>query len=151
MTMDRLCFRSPWSPESYLTELGNRSAQYFTARTEGLIVGYGGVWVIDHEAHITTLAVIPHYRRRRVGERLLVAMLNEAIMRSAHRISLEVRVGNTAARSLYMKYGFVELELRPNYYLDNGEDALILRIDDVHLPAYRRLLNDAADALRSKY
>lgn len=150
MTLDRLCFPSPWLADSYLTELGNRAAQYFVARLPDLIIGYGGTWVVNHEAHITTLAVLPQYRRHGVGERLLVALLNEAVLRHGHHISLEVRIGNIGARSLYAKYGFVESERRPNYYIDNGEDALIMRIENVHFAAYSRMLIDATEALRSQ-
>jgi [ribosomal protein S18]-alanine N-acetyltransferase len=151
MTMDKICFPSPWSADSYVTELGNRAAQYFVARTPDSLVGYGGVWVINHDSHITTLAVLPQYRRHGIGEALLVALLNEAILRQAHRISLEVRVGNIGARNLYQKYGFVESERRQNYYLDNGEDALILRVDNVHLPSYRQMLPDAGAMLHRTY
>jgi len=139
MAMDKLCFSSPWSADSYLTELRNRAAQYFVARTSEIIIGYGGAWVIDHEAHVTTLAVLPQYRRCRVGERLLIALLQECILRHAHRVSLEVRVGNTGARNLYARYGFVESERRAHYYLDNGDDALIMRVDNVHLAQYSQL------------
>lgn len=146
MALDRLCFRSPWTEDSYITELNNRAAQYYVARVEGTIIGYGGMWVIDHEGHITTLGVTPANRRQGIGERLLVVMLREAIERQAHRVTLEVRVGNAAARSLYERYAFHEVERRRGYYTDNGEDALIMRADNVHLPAFAALLHTAGSA-----
>lgn len=148
MGIDRLCFPSPWLADAFITEIGNRSARYLVARLANQIVGYGGAWAISDEAHITTLAVSPRYRRQKVGERLLIALVDEAISRRAHRISLEVREGNYAARRLYQKYGFVDAERSPNYYLDNGEDALIMRVYDIHLPIYRMALNDMRDKLQ---
>jgi ribosomal-protein-alanine N-acetyltransferase len=78
------------------------------------------------EAHITTFAVDPAWRRRSIGQRLLVALLDVSIARRAREATLEVRLSNVAARRLYEKYGFRPVGVRPRYYSDNGEDALIM-------------------------
>ena len=78
------------------------------------------------EAHITTFAVDPDWRRQGIGERLLLALLDIANDRNAHEATLEVRLSNLAARRLYEKYGFRPVGLRPRYYSDDNEDALIM-------------------------
>ena len=78
------------------------------------------------EAHVTTFAVDPDFRRRAIGERLLLAMLDLAIDKGAREATLEVRLSNMAARNLYEKYGFRPVGMRPNYYSDDNEDALIM-------------------------
>src|SRR6185312_4759725 len=90
------------------------------------IVAYGGIWLMVDEAHVTTFAVHPRYRRRRIGERLLLALLDLAVDRHAREATLEVRLSNLAARRLYEKYGFRPVGIRPRYYSDNNEDALIM-------------------------
>ena len=81
------------------------------------------------EAHITTFAVDPRWRRRGVGERLLLALLDLSLARGAREATLEVRLSNMPARQLYEKYGFRPVGIRPRYYSDNGEDALIMTTD----------------------
>ena len=87
------------------------------------------------EAHITTFAVHPRYRRRRIGERLLLAMLDLSADRHAREATLEVRLSNLAARRLYEKYGFRPVGIRPRYYSDDQEDALIMTTEPLSSPA----------------
>ena len=90
------------------------------------------------EAHITTFAVHPRYRRRRIGERLLLALIDLSADRHAREATLEVRLSNIAARRLYEKYGFRPVGIRPRYYSDNQEDALIMTTEPLSSPAMRR-------------
>jgi ribosomal-protein-alanine N-acetyltransferase len=90
------------------------------------VVGYGGFWFILDEAHISTIAVHPDWRGRRVGEQLFVAMLEDALELSAVTATLEVRVTNDHAQGLYRKYHFEVVGRRKHYYRDNGEDALLM-------------------------
>jgi ribosomal-protein-alanine N-acetyltransferase len=120
-------FSPPWPPNAYRSEIEtNRLATYLVARAEDTIVAYGGMWLMVDEAHITTFAVHPSWRRQRIGERLLLAFLDLAIGRHAREATLEVRLSNLPARRLYEKYGFRPVGLRARYYSDNGEDALIM-------------------------
>jgi [ribosomal protein S18]-alanine N-acetyltransferase len=120
-------FSSPWPPNAYRSELeSNRLASYLVARVDQEVVAYGGMWLMVDEAHITTFAVHPAWRRQRIGERLLLAFLDVAIDQGAHEATLEVRLSNLAARRLYEKYGFRPVGLRPRYYSDDHEDALIM-------------------------
>jgi ribosomal-protein-alanine N-acetyltransferase len=128
--IEEASFTTPWPPDAYRSELRtNRMAHYLVARVDGAIVGYGGMWLMVDEAHITTFAVDPAWRRQGIGERLLLAFLDIAIERDAHEATLEVRLSNLAARRLYEKYGFRPVGLRPNYYSDDREDALIMTTD----------------------
>jgi ribosomal-protein-alanine N-acetyltransferase len=125
--IERVSFTTPWPPQAYGQELEtNRLAHYLVALIGDELVAYGGVWLMVDEAHITTFAVHPGYRRRRIGERLLLALLDLAVDRHAREATLEVRLSNLPARRLYEKYGFRPVGIRPRYYSDDGEDALIM-------------------------
>jgi ribosomal-protein-alanine N-acetyltransferase len=106
------------------------------------IVGYGGVWLTVDDAHVTTIAVDPTHRGKGVGELLLNALIDNAYELGARQITLEVRVSNTNAQHLYLKYGFEPAGTRTRYYTDNGEDALIMWTESIDTPAYRARLSD---------
>jgi ribosomal-protein-alanine N-acetyltransferase len=134
--IERASFTSPWPPEAYRSELTtNRLATYLVVRADGAVVGYGGVWLMVDEAHITTFAIHPRWRRRHLGARLLLALLDAAIARQAREATLEVRLSNMAARRLYERFGFRPVGLRTRYYSDDGEDALIMTTDPLAEPA----------------
>jgi len=125
--IEEASFSTPWPPNAYRSELmTNRLASYLVARAGDRIVAYGGMWLMVDEAHITTFAVHPAWRRQKLGERLLLAFLDLARDRHAREATLEVRLSNVAARRLYEKYGFRPVGLRPRYYSDDNEDALIM-------------------------
>ena len=90
------------------------------------IIGFAGMWVMLDEAHITTIGVVPEMRQRSLGELLFVTLVEEAIRRRARWVTLEVRVSNHGAQTLYEKYGFTRQGVRKRYYSDNGEDAYIM-------------------------
>ncbi len=136
--IERVSFTTPWPANAYRQELeANRLAHYLVARIGERIVAYGGIWLMVDEAHVTTFAVHPGYRRRGIGERLLLALLDLAIDRQAREATLEVRLSNLPARRLYEKYGFRPVGIRPRYYSDNQEDALIMTTEPLELPAMR--------------
>ena len=146
--IERRSFRTPWPSHAYRTELEtNRLATYLVARLDGRVVGYGGMWLMVDEAHITTFAVHPGWRRQHVGERLLLAFLDLARDRHAREATLEVRLSNLPARRLYEKYGFRPVGLRPRYYSDNNEDALIMTTDPLMDAAFRERITRLRDAL----
>ena len=141
-------FSTPWPENAYRSELmTNRLASYLVARIDGRIVAYGGMWLMVDEAHITTFAVHPGWRRQRIGERLLLAFLDLARDRHAREATLEVRLSNLAARRLYEKYGFRPVGLRPRYYSDNNEDALIMTTEPIPDPRFRERIAGLRDAL----
>jgi ribosomal-protein-alanine N-acetyltransferase len=136
--IERASFTTPWPAQAYRQELeANRLAHYVVALLGERIVGYGGIWLMVDEAHVTTFAIHPAYRRRRIGERLLIALLDLAVDRHAREATLEVRLSNLAARRLYEKYGFRPVGIRPRYYSDNQEDALIMTTEPLAEPVMR--------------
>ncbi|NLN78311.1 MAG: ribosomal protein S18-alanine N-acetyltransferase [Armatimonadetes bacterium] len=141
MVIERQCFTAPWRESSYLTELSNRSAYYIVACIDSVIVGYGGQWMIMDEAHITTLGVDPQRRGEKIGEQLLIALLEEAARHKVRRASLEVRESNLVAQNLYRKYGFEAAAVRRGYYTDNHEDALVMWVENVSGDEYRDKLD----------
>ncbi len=144
--IERASFAVPWPNDAYRNELStNRLASYVVARADDGIVGFAGLWVMVDEAHVTTFAVDPRWRRRGVGERLLLALLDIAVARRAREATLEVRLSNMPARRLYEKYGFRPVGIRPRYYSDNGEDALIMTTEPLDSGSVR----DRIAALRA--
>ena len=144
--IEEASFTTPWPPDAYRSELQtNRMAHYLVARAGDTVAAYGGMWLMVDEAHITTFAVHPAWRRQGIGERLLLAFLDLAVDRGAHEATLEVRLSNLPARRLYEKYGFRPVGLRPNYYSDDREDALIMTTE----PLAERTMQDRIARLRS--
>lgn len=125
--VERRSFTAPWSRQAFLTELvENQFARYILAEYDGRIAGYAGVWMIVDEGHVTNIAVDPEFRGRHVGDMLLRTLMATCLAQGARRMTLEVRVTNTIAQTLYKKYGFASVGVRKGYYTDNHEDALIM-------------------------
>jgi [ribosomal protein S18]-alanine N-acetyltransferase len=150
MEIEVQCFPIPWHESAYLTELSNRSAYYVVARLAGDVVGYAGLWIIMDESHITTIGVDPVHRGKKIGEQLLLAMLEEAISRGAHRVTLEVRERNEVAQNLYRKYGFAPAAIRRGYYTDNNENAIVMWISNMHDPDYKAKFENLKEQLFGK-
>lgn len=108
-----------------------------SAPPKNSIRGFAGMWMMLDEAHITTIGVDPDYQGQGLGELLFVALLDEAVQRNVVWVTLEVRVSNIAAQSLYRKYGFTVQGRRPRYYSDNNEDAFIMWSESFRDAEYR--------------
>ena len=106
------------------------------------LLGLGCYWAILEEAHITMLAIDPAYQRQGLGQALLYALIGSAHARGLERATLEVRVSNTSALSLYQKFDFREAGRRRRYYPDNGEDALVLWRGGMQTPEFSERLRD---------
>ena len=147
--LDRLCFRTPWPPESFAYELRPDTysvclvAEAAGEGAPGGVVGNVVVWLIVDEAHVATLAVAPDYRGQGLARALLAAVLLEAWRRGARKSLLEVRRSNTAALHLYYGLGFAAVGLRPGYYEDTHEDALLLTLENIQPQALEKLLKSA--------
>ncbi len=149
--IERASFTSPWPTYAFRQELeANRLARYIVARDGDRIVGYAGLWQMVDEAHITTFAVAPGYRMQGVGQTLLVELLRIAESVGASVATLEVRVSNLPARRLYEKYGFRPVGVRPRYYTDNNEDALIMTTPELRSRDMRGRLRRLAADLRAR-
>lgn len=114
------------------------------------IVGFAGLWLMVDEAHVTTIATHPNYRQRGLGELLLTSLIDIAYGIGARQVTLEVRVSNDVAQSLYRKYGFHEEGIRRRYYSDNQEDALIMWTEDIMTDRYRERYFMLTQALKTR-
>ena len=127
--IERSSFKDPWSRAAFERELENPVAVYVVALYCGRVIAYGGLWHILDEGHITNIAVSEGFRGKGVGDALVGRLLETAAGMGMRRFTLEVRVSNSAARSLYEKHGFVCAGIRRGYYQD-GEDAAIYWTED---------------------
>ncbi len=130
LEVEHASFATPWSREAFYNEIyQNKFAVYIVLEEDDKIIGYCGAWVVIDEAHITNIALLPSYRGRQLGEALLRKMMSIAKDMGARSMTLEVRVTNHVAQSLYRKLGFQNGGIRKNYYSDNQEDALVMWVN----------------------
>lgn len=122
--LDKICFSTPWSEQSFLEETQNSLATYLLAKIDGKIVGYCGFWRVSGEAQVTNIAVLPEYRRQKIAENLAKKMLE--ICADDEQIVLEVRESNLAAISLYEKLGFIKAGIRKRFYHSPDEDGITM-------------------------
>lgn len=152
LELDRQCFGGLWTAEGYERELASPNSDLLVLSTPATptasstdslpetLIGLGCLWSILEEAHITLLAIHPRYQRQGLGQLLLYALLTSARKRGLERATLEVRVSNHTALSLYQKFGFREVGKRRRYYQDTGEDALVLWLGGIHRPEFEQNL-----------
>ncbi len=158
--LDWLSFPTPWPARTYRHEILNSDnstmlvvepkvpltpysrtsplgwLRRLTSRDDGSdprkpLLAYSGFWSVMDEIHISTIAVHPEWRGRKLGELLIWTMIREAINRGVTQVTLEVRVSNAIAQNLYHKYGFQVAGVRKGYYHDNGEDAYMMAVSPV--------------------
>lgn len=138
--LEQRVYRQAWSERVFTDELGQPSRHYVVAEADGVLAGYGGVMFVDDEAHITTVVVDPAFRQARIGTRLMLALVDEALAAGAGALTLEVRVSNEAAQALYRRFGMAPVGVRKQYYRD--EDALIMWVHDIDGGEYARRLEE---------
>ncbi|WP_405054356.1 ribosomal protein S18-alanine N-acetyltransferase [Tepidibacillus marianensis] len=128
--VEQLSFHSPWSRQAFVGEFTtNEYAQYYVIEYESLIAGYAGMWLLFDEGHITNVAIRPELRGKKLGELMMRQLMLTAKAMGASSMTLEVRVSNNTAISLYKKLGFKEEGIRKNYYADTLEDAMIMWVN----------------------
>ncbi len=127
LKIEEQSFPTPWSRYAFTCELlDNDFARYYCLLHGDEVVGYMGLWVILDEGHITNVAIHPEYRNHRLGEFLMRHVMLRCQSSGVQRMTLEVRVSNRAAQSLYKRLGFADVGVRRGYYTDTGEDAMIM-------------------------
>ena len=114
------------------------------------IVGYVATWYMTDEAHITSIAVRESLRGNGLGELLLMASIEMALKHESRIVTLEVRVSNNVAQSLYSKYGFRQVGIRKGYYSDNHEDAYIMTTDTISSPDYNQQLHSLEETYKTR-
>ena len=127
MAVDAASFTNPWTREMFVWEAEHSDVSHvFVLRLQGAIVGYCALWMIFDELHINNLAVLPAFRNRGAGGALVEHALSFGAGHGAGRATLEVRRANDPARRLYERFGFTVTGMRPAYYRNPLDDALIL-------------------------
>lgn len=135
ISIDQNSFSQPWPEEAFEIELQNPNARCWVAETATLdgqkkhITAILVIWRVLDEAHIATIAVAEDYRGQGVGKLILQKGMHEAYKEGARLFYLEVRAGNIAAKKMYFYFGYEIVGIRPKYYKNNGEDALLMTLD----------------------
>ena len=146
--IERQTNHRPWSHSLFAGELKLPTSRYYVVGLDqSVVVGFAGIMYTGAEAHITNVGVDPRRRREHIATRMLLAVLDDAAERGVADITLEVRMGNNAAQELYRRFGFAPGGVRPQYYRDVGEDALIMWAHDTHEAPFQRRLGDLRAAL----
>ena len=132
LAIDRVSFSLPWPERSFRFELtDNPASRCWVAEMDGKLVGMIVAWLIVSEVHVATLATHPDFRRQGIGKKLLAYALRELRNEGAQSSFLEVRASNFAAQEMYRKFGYEESGVRPRYYRDNDEDALLMTLESL--------------------
>jgi len=137
-------------PRSGVHPLQRKRRLFQESSYDESILGYAGIWMILDEGHICTLAIRQGWHGRGLGELMLISLLELACHHAMQTVTLEVRVSNRAAQSLYRKYGFEQVGLRRRYYIDNGEDALLMTVPAIQSPAFVHQFERLATRLRQR-
>ncbi len=128
--IEKKSFPTPWSPYAFSCEIRDNEFAHYLVVTDvedqEKVFGYGGMWIIVDEAHITNIAIAPASRGKALGEFLMNGLISLAYSKRVSRMTLEVRVSNKTAQKLYEKLGFKSAGIRPGYYIDTDEDAIIM-------------------------
>ena len=122
-------FYDAWNENMLRNEIANQLTTYLIMEVAGRLVGYAGFWLVAGETQITRVAVLDAERGQGYGTRLTAALVNKAWELGAEAITLEVRESNIAAQRAYLTCGFASEGIRPNYYEDNHENAVIMWLD----------------------
>lgn len=126
VAIEKTSFPSPWPADTFIEDIKSSRSVCYVARTKGRLVGYAVCWLVPGELHIGNLAIDVPLRRQGIGSRLLSKLLGLAREKGVERVTLEVRVSNTMAISLYHKFGFKDVAIIRNYYGSEDEDALVM-------------------------
>lgn len=130
--IDRLSFTLPWSERAFRYEVTeNKAARCWVTDVDGRVASMLVLWIITDEAHIATIATHPDFRRRGFAKKMLIHALVSAREEGVMKALLEVRARHIVAQKIYCDIGFVEVGRRPMYYRDNGEDAVLMTMDDL--------------------
>lgn len=125
--LEKELFSSPWPMSMYVSEMtSNPFAHVCVLEEEGEIIGYFDWWNLYDNAQIATIGVRKEYQGKGYGQKMMDYIIQEATSQGCENLSLEVRVSNEKAISLYEKNGFLKVNIRKNYYEDNHEDAFLM-------------------------
>jgi ribosomal-protein-alanine N-acetyltransferase len=141
--IERHIFSTPWPRNAYYRELSSRNSAYYVvlhreAERGVETVGYGGMWRMYDEAHVTTIGVRQDVQHQGYGRIIFAGLVQAAYDMGAKWITLEVRASNDSAMRMYENFGFKVIGRRKGYYTDNGEDAIVMWSDSIYSPRFRK-------------
>lgn len=139
MELERITFRTPWAREVFETELEQPGRCYLVAEHASRVVGFGGLMVVDGDAHINTLAAARPSPTPAIGTRLMLSLVDRGLEQGAQYLSLEVRAANRRAQEFYRRFGMAPVGVRKFYYQE--DDALIMWAHDIGGAEYRHRLD----------
>jgi ribosomal-protein-alanine N-acetyltransferase len=127
-------FKHPWSAELLRRELHHDWSVALVAAEPGVdgpsaVVGFIVFWLVHDEVHVLNVAVAASARRRGVARILMDEAASRGRTARARLVTLEVRRSNEPALALYRALGYRQVGVRPNYYVDEGEDAIVMVLD----------------------
>ena len=135
--IDRSSFTLPWTERSYKYEVQeNSAARCWVTTVDERVASMLVLWLIVDEAQIATIATHPQFRRRGFAKQILIKSLVSARDEGALKSLLEVRARHVIAQKIYCDIGFVEVGRRPMYYRDNGEDAVLMTLENLEVLKY---------------
>ena len=120
--IEKTCFSNPWSKEDLENQIKNETSNFLVADVDGRAVGYMGLQIFCGEGYVTNVAVLPQFRGRGIAQ----ALISEQMKNDMEFITLEVRESNIPAISLYKKMGFENMGIRPKFYSNPTENAIIM-------------------------
>ncbi len=120
--LEKICFSSPWSREDLEKQIDIDTSYFLVAEVDGKAVGYMGLQIFSGEGYVTNVAVLPEYRHQGIA----AALIEKQLENPMDFITLEVRQSNTPAINLYTKMGFESVGIRPNFYSNPTENAIIM-------------------------
>ena len=131
MDIERVSFRAPWSRQVFVEELDREWAHVdvIHERAQGPVLGFVNYWLVRDEVHVLNVATHPDVRRHGHAARLLEHVIGFSHRHHCRYLTLEVRRSNEAAQRLYKKYGFRAVGIRPNYYVEDHEDAIVMLLE----------------------
>lgn len=124
--IEKTCFAHPWSREDLQNQIGLDTSHFLVATVDGNVAGYMGLQIFGGEGYVTNVAVLPEYRKQGIAE----SLIREQMKNKMSFITLEVRESNLPAISLYTKFGFKNVGIRPNFYSAPTENAIIMTINN---------------------
>ena len=143
--LERATYPQPWSEGVFTDELSRDDRAYILAEVAGAMVGFGGLMFVEQDAHVTTLAVMSDARKRGLGTRLMLELIEVGLARGAQNLTLEVRATNDAAQRLYNRFGMAAVGVRKHYYRD--DDAVIMWATDIDQAEYTGRLDEIRTSL----
>ncbi len=126
LRIEKESFSDPWTKESFLEDINKDFTYPAVARKDGKLVGYTCLWKIEDELQIANIAVDKEHRCQGIAKKLMEWIIEQGLKRACKSVTLDVRISNSVALTLYRKFGFEQIGRRKNYYRFPVEDAIIM-------------------------